>query len=308
MSPRELAEALRGVLSAVSVVRENEPLARRTTMRVGGSADVWVEPADEQDLSSLLSFISEKSLPVLVIGRGSNLLVRDGGVRGVVVSLAQPHFSRVVLKGGRLYCGAGVRLKAVAIEARKHGLAGLEFLEGIPGSVGGALRMNAGAHGGSTFGAVAEVRMLDMQGVVQVMAGDRMDAVYRSCTLLKRYVAVEAVFFGQPGESPVIDQRMKEFNEKRWASQPAAPSAGCIFKNPDSIPAGKLVDELGFKGVRVGGAMASQEHGNFIVTNGNATAADVLELIHRIKQEARVQRGLELQTEVQIVGEERPRS
>jgi UDP-N-acetylenolpyruvoylglucosamine reductase len=303
-SPERMATGLRGVLSMPSVVRENEPLAKRTTLRVGGPADVWVEPADENDLSSVLAFTAEHGLPVMILGRGSNLLVRDGGIRGVVISLSQPYFSNVRVEGDHLRCGAGARLKAVAIEARKQGLAGLEFLEGIPGSVGGALRMNAGAHGGSAFGVVMEVRLLDSRGNMQVVAGNEMEAVYRSCPMLKTHVAIEAVLSARSDEPERIEQRMREFNTKRWASQPAAPSAGCIFKNPESIPAGKLVEELGLKGARVGGAMVSLEHGNFIVTDGHARSVDVLELIEEIRQQARNKRGVDLQTEVQIVGEE----
>ena len=303
-SPQQMAAGLRRVVSVATVVQENEPLAKRTTLRVGGPADVWVEPADENDLSALLAFISEQALPVMMLGRGSNLLVRDGGIRGVVITLSQPYFSTLTAEGERMRCGAGARLKAVAIEARKQGLAGLEFLEGIPGSVGGALRMNAGAHGGSAFGVVKEIRLLDLQGKVHVLAAAEMPAVYRSCPTLKTHVAVEAVLSGQSDDRRCIEERMKEFNRKRWSSQPAAPSAGCIFKNPESIPAGKLVEELGLKGARVGGARVSMEHGNFIVTDGSACAGDVLRLIDQIRDQARRERGLELQTEVQIVGEE----
>lgn len=304
---QQMAADLRGRLSAVSIVNEDEALARRTTLRVGGTADLWVEPADEKDLSTVLAFAFEKSLPIMVIGRGSNLLVRDGGIRGVVIGLNQPHFLNVTVQGNRLRCGAGARVKTVAVEARRHGVAGLEFLEGIPGSVGGALCMNAGAHGGACLDAVVEVRLLDSEGLAHVVAGTDMHAEYRSCPMLKRHLAVEALLEGQPGEIADIEARMKAFNKRRWASQPAAPSAGCIFKNPEAIPAGQLVEELGLKGTRVGGAMVSFEHGNFIVTDGNASAADVLGLIKQIKQQAMSERGIELQTEVQVVGEEASR-
>jgi UDP-N-acetylenolpyruvoylglucosamine reductase len=296
--------ALRSLLSAASVVLENESMARRTTLRVGGCADLWVEPASERDLAATLVFAREAALPVLVVGRGSNLLVRDGGLRGLVVSLSQSPFSSVEGEGDQLRCGAGARLKAVALEARKHALSGLEFLEGIPGSVGGALRMNAGAHGGCVFDRVVEVRLLDFEGKIHVLARDEIEAGYRSCPTLRSHVAVEALLRGIPSDEEAIGRRMKEFNQLRWASQPAAPSAGCMFKNPASVPAGKLVDELGLKGTRVGGAVVSQEHGNFIVTEGHTSSTDVLELIDRIKAEVRRQTGIELETEVQVVGEE----
>jgi UDP-N-acetylenolpyruvoylglucosamine reductase len=304
LSPATLAAGLRERLSSDTVVRENEPMARRTTLRVGGNADVWVEPASETDLAAVLAFASETDSPTLVIGRGSNLLVRDGGIRGVVISLRHPHFSRIEVQGDRIRCGAGARLKEVAMEARRHALAGFEFLEGIPGSVGGALRMNAGAHGGTTFEAVVEVRLLDREGNVHVLPRAGIDAVYRSCPSLKTRVAVEALFQGKADDQVGIEERMKEFNRRRWASQPAAPSAGCIFKNPTAASAGRIVDELGLKGTRVGGATVSQEHGNFIVTDGHATSADVLQLIDQVKTEVRRQRGIELETEVQVIGEE----
>jgi UDP-N-acetylenolpyruvoylglucosamine reductase len=220
------------------------------------------------------------------------------------VHLGQPGFSSVAVEGQRLRCGAGARLKTVAIEARRHGVAGLEFLEGIPGSVGGALRMNAGAHGGATCDALVEVCLMDLTGQQQTLPASELHAEYRSCALLRDHVAIEAVFRGVPGDVAAIEQRMKAFNDRRWSSQPAAPSAGCVFKNPPGIPAGRLVDELGLKGTGIGGARVSLEHGNFIVTEGQATATDVLALIALIQERAREEKGVELETEVQIVGED----
>lgn len=303
-SAASIAAALQRHVSAASLIRQNEPMARRTTMRVGGSADVWLEPASEEDLAAALAFTAGSGTPVMVIGRGSNLLVRDGGIRGVVICLSQPHFARIDIEQTRIRCGAGVRLKTVAVEARKQALTGFEFLEGIPGSVGGALRMNAGAHGGAMFDRVVEVRMLDMEGKACVLPREQLAAVYRACPTLRTHIAVEVVLQGQPGDSAAIDGRMKTFNQARWSSQPAAPSAGCMFKNPAAAPAGKLVDDLGLKGTRVGGAAVSLEHGNFIVTDGSATAADVLALIRLIQAEVQRHRGIELETEVQVIGEE----
>lgn len=297
-------QALGGALSPGAVVRSGEPMARHTTLRVGGPAEAWVEPADEADLGATLRLAREHAVPVLLLGRGSNLLVRDGGVRGVVVHLGQEAFARVTVEGSLIRCGAGARLKAVAVEARRHALAGLEFLEGIPGSVGGALRMNAGAHGGAICDVLVEVRLMDLGGKARVVPAAELRAEYRSCPLLRDHVAIQAVVRGTPDESAAIERRMQSFNERRWASQPAAPSAGCVFKNPAAIPAGKLVDELGMKGTCVGGARVSDEHGNFIVTGPGATSADVLALIARIRERALDERGIRLETEVQIVGEE----
>ena len=195
-------------------------------------------------------------------------------------------------------------MKNVAVEAKRNGLSGVEFLEGIPGSVGGALRMNAGAMGGATFNVIESVRFMDHAGKIQERNRAGMSVEYRCCPLLKDHIALGAVFRCMPAPREEIEKRMKEFSEKRWASQPAAPSAGCTFKNPGTIPAGKLIDELGLKGTRVGGAVVSAEHGNFIVNDGNATARDVLELIAILQQRAKAGRGIELQTEVKIIGED----
>ena len=302
--PVSIAHGIAGRVSRATVVRRNEPLAKYTTLRVGGPADVYVEPASEEDLAEVVKFCSRHDVPFFVIGRGSNLLVRDGGFRGVVVGLAHEHFRRIEVTGEFLRCGAGAKLKNVAVEARRNGLSGMEFFEGIPGSVGGALRMNAGAMGGATFDVIESVRLMDFGGKVHELTPKEMSVAYRGCSTLKNHIALGAVSKGRPDSPESIAQRMSAFSRKRWASQPAAPSAGCIFKNPEPIPAGKLIDELGLKGTRVGGAGVSAEHGNFIVNDGGATARDILELIALLKRRVKAERGIELQTEVEIIGEE----
>jgi UDP-N-acetylmuramate--alanine ligase len=300
----ESADDLAEHVSAESMVRCHEPLAKRTTLRVGGPADLYVEPASEADLAAVLRFCRRRAQPFFVLGRGSNLLVRDRGFRGVAICLAHPHFSRIEVFGEHLRCGAGAKLKAVAVEAKRNALSGLEFLEGIPGSVGGALRMNAGAMGGSMFQAVESVRVMDLEGQASDRPAQALSVAYRSCPTLRTHVAVAAVLRGHPGQHGAIEQRMNEYSRRRWQSQPAAPSAGCAFKNPASIPAGKLIEELGLKGTRVGGAVVSAEHGNFIVNDGGATARDMLALIELIQQLARRERGIELEPEIEIIGEE----
>ena len=297
-----IADELAKRVSRATVIRRNESLAKHTTLRVGGPADVYVEPASEEDLAGVLTFCNEREPSFFVIGRGSNLLVRDGGFRGVIICLVHASFSRIEVDGERLRCGAGATLKNVAVEAKRNGLSGVEFLEGIPGSVGGALRMNAGAMGGATFDAVESVRLMDFTGNVRELKPGEISVEYRNCAALKTNIALGVVFKCRPAPRVEIEQRMKAFNEKRWESQPAAPSAGCTFKNPPTIPAGKLIDELGLKGTRGGGAVVSAEHGNFIVNDGKATARDVLELIAFLQARAKEARGIELQTEVEIVG------
>jgi hypothetical protein len=183
-------------LSSQTIVRRNESLARRTTLRVGGTADIYVEPASEDELGEVLNFCARCSLPFVMLGRGSNLLIRDGGIRGVVISLAHAHFSRIDVVGDRLHCGAGLKLKTVTVEARRHGLTGLEFLEGIPGSVGGAMRMNAGAMGAWIFDVIERIRFMDYAGQVHEHPPQEVNVEYRGCPLFKNHIALGAVLKG----------------------------------------------------------------------------------------------------------------
>ena len=298
---RDLVETL----SPGTVVRRDEKMSGRTTLRVGGPADVYVEPATELDLGTAIDLARVQGVPVFFLGRGSNLLVRDGGIRGLVISLAHPAFARVEVEGVRLRVGAGASLRQVAYAARDAGLTGLEFLEGIPGSVGGALRMNAGAMGGWIFDVVETLRFMDRTGRVQEIPGVEAGAQYRGCPMLREQMALGAVLRGEPADRELIQERLAESNRKRWTSQPKQPSAGCTFKNPrPEMPAGRLIDELGLKGLRVGDAMVSDKHANFFVNLGGATAADVLALIGEVRRRVWEARSIELETEVEIVGEE----
>jgi len=302
METSAIAGDLAGLVSSATVIKRDEPMARHTTLRVGGPADVYVEPANEADLAAALKFCSEHKIKFFILGRGSNLLVHDGGYRGVVVCLSHANFSRIEIDGLRIRASAGAKQKAVAVEARRAGLSGLEFMDGIPGSIGGALRMNAGAMGGETFNAVVSVCVMDFAGDICEMQPVGMSVTYRCCAALKDRVALSAVFQCAQAPPAEIEARMKAYSEKRWSSQPAVPSAGCIFKNPSGIPAGKLIEELGLKGAYVGGAMVSLEHGNFIVNGGMATAKDALELIGILRAKALAERGIELHTEVEVIG------
>lgn len=301
---QELLEALRPLLGPESQVHADHALAKRTTLRVGGNADLYVEPASEPDLAVVLGFASSRQLPVTLLGRGSNLLIRDGGIRGIVVCLGHPAFSDIQVEGERLRCGAGARLKAVSIAARRAGLKGFEFLEGIPGSIGGALRMNAGAMGSWMFNVVESLRFMDRQGITSELPAAEIATQYRSCPLLKSHVALGAVLKGAADSVDEVTARMAAYSKKRWETQPPQPSAGCIFKNPGSIPAGKLIDELGLKGTRVGGASVSLLHGNFIINEGSASASDVLGLISELRRRVHDARGIDLETEVEILGED----
>ncbi len=301
----DLHADLREELAKDTVLRRDESLARRTTLRVGGPAELYVEPASETDLTATLQFARLHDVPVFFLGRGSNLLIRDGGIRGLVICLAHPQFSRIEVAGEFLTVGAGAALKSVANAARDAGLTGLEFLEGIPGSVGGALRMNAGAMGGWIFDRVSLLRCMDGRGEVHEIPGAEAGARYRGCPLLVHQVALGAVLQGVPAAREEIMERMTASNRKRWSSQPRQPSAGCTFKNPaPDLPAGRLIDELGLKSTRVGDAMVSDVHANFFVNLGGATATDVLRLLELVRQRVREARGIELEPEVEIVGED----
>jgi len=292
-------------LSEKARIRRDEPMARHTSMRVGGPAEFWVEPANERDLARLLHYCHVREVPVTVIGRGTNLLVLDGGIQGVVIGLTNEEFSKVEVDGEQILARAGARLKTIVTVAAKHGLGGLEFMEGIPGSLGGALRMNAGAMGKQTFDIVDWVRYISYSGDIYDTEAKNLPVAYRSCPVFHNHIALSAILRGTKTEKKTIDGRLRAFAEKRWSSQPAKPSAGCIFKNPAAIPAGKLIEELGLKGMAVGGARISEMHGNFIVNEGKATAGDVLQLIAAIRDRAQRERGIDLEPEVMILGSEK---
>jgi UDP-N-acetylmuramate--alanine ligase len=299
-----IAEKLKAIVGEEGDVRLYEPLAKHTTLRVGGPAQFWVEPRTEAAFAELIRFCRSENLGLFVIGRGSNLLVRDGGIRGVVIHPCGGEFDQIEVSGNEITAGVGAKLKQIAYAGKAAGLGGLEWMEGIPGAVGGGLRMNAGAMGAQTFENVVRVRYLDEEGVAHEKTPAEMEVHYRHVPTLERNFAVAAVFKGTPATTEEIERRLDESQEKRRTTQPAAKSAGCIFKNPTTIPAGKLVDELGLKNSSVGNARVSEIHGNFIVNDGGATSSEVLELIAKIQETARKQRGIELETEVQIVGEE----
>ncbi|MEM0897238.1 MAG: UDP-N-acetylmuramate--L-alanine ligase [Verrucomicrobiota bacterium] len=285
-------------------VRLYEPMRRHTTMKIGGPAQYWVEPRTIESFAIALRFFEERQIPVRVIGRGSNLLVKDGGIPGAVIHPAKGEFDEVRVQGNRLIAGAGVKFKKLSNVAKTEGIGGFEWMEGIPGSVGGGLRMNAGAMGVETFEQVLCVTFLDQKGNIFEKSVDEIVAHYRHVPEMAENYAVRAEFEAMPGDPAEIERLIAASMKKRKTSQPIAASSGCIFKNPEAIPAGKLIDELGLKNHAVGGAKVSEVHGNFIVNSGKATADEVLTLIEEIRSKAKAERGIDLETEVQIIGEE----
>jgi UDP-N-acetylmuramate--alanine ligase len=297
----ETARQLREAMGAGAVTLY-EPMSHHTTLRVGGPAQFWVEPQTHGGLANVLGFCSANRLPVMIIGRGSNLLVRDGGIPGVVIHLGKGDFAVVKANGFEIEAGAGVRLKQLVGAARQAGIGGFEWMEGIPGSVGGGLRMNAGAMGAETFQQVLRVRVVNMRGEFEILTPGMMQVQYRNVPTLRDRFVVSAVFRGTSATMEEIAERLDVASQKRRNTQPIAASAGCIFKNPAECPAGKLVEELGLKNKTIGAARVSEIHGNFIVNEGEATARDIIRLISEIQATAKADRGIDLQTEVQIVG------
>jgi UDP-N-acetylmuramate--alanine ligase len=298
----ETGQALREAMG-VGEVRLYEPMSRHTTLRVGGPAQFWVEPETRGALASVLAFCSANRYPVMVIGRGSNLLVREGGIPGCVIHLVRGDFGALKVSGTEIEAGAGVRLKQLVGAARNAEVGGFEWMEGIPGSVGGSLRMNAGAIGAETCDQLLSVQVVSLRGEFEVLTPDAMEIRYRNVPTLRERFVVSALFRGQKSSLAEIDEKIEAGSTKRKVSQPIASSAGCIFKNPAVCPAGKLVEELGLKNRSIGAARVSEIHGNFIVNDdGAATACDVLNLISQIQETAKQKRGIELELEVQVVG------
>ena len=304
----KIAEQVMTVLNQEGggVVKLYEPMANHTTIRVGGPAQYWIEPTTVNGFAQVVKLLRAAFIPIRVIGRGSNLLVRDGGIKGAVIHPAKGEFDEVRVDGNFIFAGSGARLKKIASAARNAGLGGFEWMEGIPGNLGGALRMNAGAMGVQTFDQVVSVKFLDAVGEVREKMKHEIEHHYRSVPELDHHFAVSAVLQGRPAPLPEIDEKLEASHSKRRTSQPIGASAGCIFKNPGPVPAGRLVDELGLKGRGFGKAIVSDVHGNFILNAGGASSRDVQDLIADIKQVALQERGIMLDTEVQIIGEDEP--
>ena len=301
----DFLRAVRRGLRPATKLLEYELLGAKTTMRVGGPARVYAEPADLEDLRLLLRQAKGLGLPVLMLGRGSNLIIPDAGVEGVVISLAHPDWQKFTIQpDGRIWVGAGLRLKNLCGLATKAGLAGFEFLEGIPGSVGGALRMNAGAMGGWMFDVVEEVQLVTPPGELQVLKKAALHVDYRHCAELQEAIALGAYLQAPAAAAATtIRGQIETYQKKRVESQPREPSAGCIFKNPSEGSAGQLIDAVGLKGERVGDAEVSAVHANFIINRGSATSADIIELIKIIRARVSRARGIELEPEVMLYGQ-----
>ncbi|ABL00880.1 UDP-N-acetylmuramate dehydrogenase [Pelobacter propionicus DSM 2379] len=288
---------MRGLLLA------DEPMSRHTSLRVGGPADLFAIPEDADDLQGLLRQLKERGIPWLAIGRGNNLLVRDSGIRGAVISLER--FNRVEALGqGRIRAGAGAENLAVVRFAQEQGLGGIGFISGIPGTVGGAIRMNAGAYGTGIMERTESLTLLH-DGNVREFGRDELEYGYRHLDLAAGDIILEALFRLDQREAEQTEEEIRKDLELRRAKHSVGfPSAGSFFKNPAGQTAWRLIDATGMRGERVGGAQVSQVHSNFLVNTGGATAGDFLELSRVVKKAVLASCGVTLEEEVRIVGEE----
>ena len=279
----------------------NQPLAGLTWFRVGGPAQVLFMPDDEADLSYFLSNLPG-DIGVTVVGLGSNLIVRDGGVPGVVVRLGRG-FNEIAIEGLDVRVGTAVPDLRVAQAAQKAGIAGLAFLCGIPGGVGGALRMNGGAYGRETKDALVEARAVDRAGRVHVLRNADMDYTYRHCGAPEDFIFTQAHFAGQKGDPDVIAADMEQITQSRGATQPIKTrTGGSTFKNPPGQKAWQIIDAAGCRGLRIGGAQVSELHCNFLINLGDATAADIETLGETVRQRAKDSSGVELEWEIKRIG------
>lgn len=280
------------------------PMSRYTTFRVGGNADALFFPKDESELALAFKIAKENGIPVTVIGNGSNMLVKDGGIAGLVIRLGD-EFSGITVTGTRITALAGDSLTRVAMKAYENGLTGFEFASGIPGSVGGGMAMNAGAYGGELKNVTVSARLMDPEtGVVTEYSVDELQMGYRTTlALTKGLIVTEAVFELTAGDKETIKATMDELNKRRRDKQPLTyPSAGSTFKRPEGHFAGALIEGAGLKGLTVGGAQVSEKHAGFIINTGSATAKDILNLIDLVKQRVFENSGVTLEPEVRILG------
>jgi UDP-N-acetylmuramate dehydrogenase len=294
--PRLREASLRGTIEVGAA------LAAYSWFRTGGPAEVLFTPADEADLAAFLGALPAE-VPVTVIGLGSNLLVRDGGVSGVVIRLARGFQDIAVEAPLRIRAGAGAADVKVARAAAEAGIAGLAFLRGIPGTIGGALRMNGGAYGGETADVLVSCRGVDGSGRVRTFSRDEMGFTYRHCSAPDDVIFTEALFEGRPGDPAAILAEMNAITEARSSTQPVnTRTGGSTFKNPPGTKAWQLVDQAGCRGLRVGGAQVSELHCNFLIADPGATAADIEALGEEVRRRVRETSGVELEWEIKRIG------
>lgn len=308
MRDRTLQNKLNEIVSGK--VLFDEPMSRHTSMRVGGPADALVFPGSIEELSRVFKILHYFQIPFIPIGNGTNLIVKDGGYRGAVISLKDIKNIRLTERGAEqaaIYADAGIALSEIVLLAAEKSLTGMEFCAGIPGSIGGAVKMNAGAYGSEIKDTLEAVELMNGSGEIRECKRGILKFCYRTLDLPENTIITGASFLLNRGIKKQIQASVKEIMAIRKAKHPLEyHNAGSIFKNPSGgIPAGKIIDELGLKGTHIGGAKISEKHGNFIVNVSNAHARDIIALIDMVKKKVREDRGIDLETEVKIIGEDR---
>ena len=300
---KQAAERLKQAVGA-GIFLTDEPMSRHTTFRTGGPADIYIEPSGVEELKQVLDICREENVAYTIIGNGSNLLVGDGGYRGVLISFGKP-FAQVTIEGAQVRTGAGALLSAVAKQVLNASLAGFEFAAGIPGTIGGAVVMNAGAYGGELCQVLREATVLTPEGEVKTLPAEELELGYRtSCVQKNGYIVLEAVLQLQPGNADDIRAVMDALASKRREKQPLEyPSAGSTFKRPEGHFAGRLIQDAGLRGFRVGGAQVSEKHCGFVINRDHATSADILSLCRQVQEKVKAQFGVELELEVKLLGE-----
>lgn len=283
----------------------NVPMSEYTSLKIGGNADVMAFPQDDGDLKDLLAFADAKGFPFYILGAGTNLLVRDGGIRGIVVNMTEGFKDISFQEDGKAVIGAGVKLSEAVAQMRDNGLSGLEFGVNIPGTIGGAVSMNAGAYGSEMKDVVEGIEVLGKKGQKGFIPKSELGFSYRRAEIPKGSIITRAHMRFEKKSVEEIKERIKEFRERRKASSPISfPNAGSIFKNPEGKVAGKLIEEAGLKGERVGGAQISEVHANYIVNTGGAKAKDVLALMALIRDRLYSSKGIVLEPEIKVIGED----
>lgn len=283
----------------------NEDMKNHTTFKIGGPVDVMIIPTKEEEIIDCIKFLREKDIEFLIMGNGSNLLVKDGGIRGVVVKLGK-EFSSVEATDNNIYCESGALLSTISNVALKHSLKNFEFASGIPGTIGGGITMNAGAYGGEMKDVVKKVRVLDKNNEVKEYSNEDMNFRYRNSRVWEEGLIVLGVELSlDKGDYDSIKDTIIDLNHKRTSKQPIEyPSGGSTFKRPEGYYAGKLIDDSGLRGLRHGGAMVSEKHCGFVINVDNATCKDVLHLIQVIQKIVMDKYGVKLKREIKLLGED----
>lgn len=283
----------------------NEPMKNHTSFKIGGEADIMVVPSTKDQIIELIKYCNEESIPLFIMGNGSNLLVGDRGIRGVVLKIAGS-FSDISVDGDRMHVETGILMSSLSHKALEEELSGLEFASGIPGTLGGALAMNAGAYGGEIKDVTRCVTAVDLEGNIVELKEDMLEFGYRTSRIQREgLIALEAILELKKGDPAIIKETMNDLIRRRREKQPLSyPSGGSVFKRPEGYYAGKLIQDSGLKGYQIGGAQVSTKHAGFIINLGDATCADVVRLIEAIQDRVYREFGVELSPELKVVGEE----